>query len=74
MHRRRFRRARTAIGTAQRGEPAGSDPTRTVPVQEAGTGRRRRLILMLTALLITVVVIAFAAGFILNRDQTRLRP
>jgi hypothetical protein len=29
---------------------------------------------MMTALLITVVVIALAAGFVLNRDNTRLRP
>jgi hypothetical protein len=29
---------------------------------------------MLTVLLITVVVIALAAGFILNHDNTRLRP
>jgi hypothetical protein len=29
---------------------------------------------MLTTLLIAIVVIALAAGFILNRDQTRLRP
>jgi hypothetical protein len=29
---------------------------------------------MLTTLLITIVVIALAAGFVLNRDQTRLRP
>jgi hypothetical protein len=29
---------------------------------------------MMTALLITVVVIALAAGFTLNRDNTRLRP
>jgi hypothetical protein len=29
---------------------------------------------MITAFLITVVVIALAAGFVLNRDNTRLRP
>ena len=29
---------------------------------------------MITVFLITVVVIALAAGFILNRDDTRLRP
>jgi hypothetical protein len=29
---------------------------------------------MMTALLVTVVVVALAAGFILNRDNTRLRP
>ena len=29
---------------------------------------------MMTALLVTIVVIALAAGFILNRDNTRLRP
>jgi hypothetical protein len=29
---------------------------------------------MITALVVTVVVIALAAGFILNRDETRLRP
>jgi hypothetical protein len=29
---------------------------------------------MITALVITLVVIALAAGFILNRDETRLRP
>jgi hypothetical protein len=29
---------------------------------------------MITAVLITVVVIALAAGFILNRDNTQLRP
>jgi hypothetical protein len=29
---------------------------------------------MLMVLLIAIVLIAFAAGFILNRDQTRLRP
>jgi hypothetical protein len=29
---------------------------------------------VLTAFLIAIVVIALAAGFVLNRDQTRLRP
>lgn len=29
---------------------------------------------MITAFLIAVVVIALAAGFTLNRDNTRLRP
>ena len=29
---------------------------------------------MITAFLIAVVVIALAAGFVLNRDNTRLRP
>jgi hypothetical protein len=29
---------------------------------------------MLTALFVVLVVIALAAGFILNRDDTRLRP
>jgi hypothetical protein len=29
---------------------------------------------MITALVVTIVVIALAAGFILNRDETRLRP
>jgi hypothetical protein len=29
---------------------------------------------MVTMLVIAVVVIALAAGFILNRDETRLRP
>jgi len=30
--------------------------------------------IMITALFIALVVIALAAGFILNRDDTRLRP
>jgi Tfp pilus assembly protein PilV len=29
---------------------------------------------MITMLVIAVIVIALAAGFILNRDETRLRP
>jgi hypothetical protein len=29
---------------------------------------------MITALVIALVVIALAAGFTLNRDETRLRP
>jgi hypothetical protein len=29
---------------------------------------------MLTALFVALVVIALAAGFVLNRDNTRLRP
>jgi hypothetical protein len=40
------------------------------PDSDAGGGGH----LMITALVITLVVIALAAGFILNRDETRLRP
>jgi hypothetical protein len=29
---------------------------------------------MLTVLVVALVVIALAAGFVLNRDETRLRP
>jgi hypothetical protein len=29
---------------------------------------------MITAFVIALVVIALAAGFVLNRDETRLRP
>src|SRR4051794_15680713 len=55
--------------------PAGSSPMRTWsvsgrPDSDAGGGGH----LMITALVITLVVIALAAGFILNRDETRLRP
>ena len=42
-------------------------PHAALPVPEV-----RRI--MITALFIALVVIALAAGFILNRDDTRLRP
>ena len=47
-------------------------PHAAAPVPDASRQGKGRA--MITVFLITVVVIALAAGFILNRDDTRLRP
>jgi hypothetical protein len=56
-------------------DAGGGGPHEALPVPDSRLWRlHSRGDTMITAVLITVVVIALAAGFILNRDNTQLRP
>ena len=62
------------LGAARRrdsGSPGRGCTTHFSPAEPSGKRKGR---VMITALVVALVLIALAAGFVLNRDNTRLRP